>query len=160
MDLKIFEISSEVFLLIISTLTLIIQLLLCFKIRNKFIKIIPIILFVISAIIFSVLIFVLDDWNSIGCLLLAIGSLFLIFVCCIGWIIWRFNMKLEKEKLKMRIYLILYIIFLIITFISAGYVIYNKGQTSPGLAIISMLFGLIFIVLYRDSKNKIKDNEK
>ena len=69
-------------------------------------------------------------------------------------------MKLEKEKLKMRIYLILYIIFLIITFISAGYVIYNKGQTSPGLAIISMLFGLIFIVLYRDSKNKIKDNEK
>ena len=35
-------------------------------------------------------------------------------------------MDLKKEKLKMKIYLILYIIFLVLTFVSAGYVIYNK----------------------------------
>lgn len=68
-------------------------------------------------------------------------------------------MNLKREKLKMKIYLILYIIFLIITFCSAGYVIYNKGQASPGLAIVAMLFGLIFIGLYRDTKKKIKDNK-
>jgi len=154
MDLKILGIRSEVFLLIISTIVLIIQLLLCFKIKSKFIKLIPIILFSILAIVFSILTFILDDWDSVGCLLLAIGSSFLLFVCGISWIIWRFNIKLEKEKLKMRIYLILYIIFLIITFISAVYVIYTKGQSNPGLAIVSMLFALIFIGLYRNSKNK------
>ena len=159
MDLKILEISSEVFLLIISTIILIIQLLLCFKVSNKFIKIIPVILFTISTIIFSVLIFILDGWDSIGCLLLSIGSIFLIFVCGIGWLIWRFNMNLEKEKLKMRIYLILYIVFLIITFISAGYVIYNKGQVSAGLSIVSMLFGLIFIGLYTNTKKKMGDKK-
>ena len=154
MDLKILEIDSDVFLLTISTIVLIIQLLLCFKIKNKFIKLIPVILFLILTIVFSIFIFVLDGWDSVGCLLLAVGSLFLLFVCGISWIIWRFNMKLEKDKLKKRIYLILYIIFLIITFISAGYVIYTKGQTNPGLAIVSMLFGLIFAGLYRDAKKK------
>ena len=68
-------------------------------------------------------------------------------------------MNLKKEKLKMKIYLILYIIFLIITLCSAGYVIYHKGQASPGLAIVSMLFGLIFIGLYRETKKKIGGNE-
>ena len=154
MDLKILEIDSDVFLLTISTIVLIIQLLLCFKIKNKFIKLIPVVLFLILTIVFSIFIFVLDGWDSVGCLLLAIGSLFLLFVCGISWIIWRFNMKLEKDKLKKRIYLILYIIFLIITFMSAGYVIYTKGQTNPGLAIVSMLFGLIFAGLYRDAKKK------
>ena len=68
-------------------------------------------------------------------------------------------MNLKKEKLKMKIYLILYIIFLVLTFVSAGYVIYNKGETNPGLAIVSMLFGLIFAGLYRDVKKKLKDNK-
>ena len=68
-------------------------------------------------------------------------------------------MNLKKEKLKMKIYLTLYIIFLILTLCSAGYVIYNKGETNPGFAIVSMLFGLIFIGLYRDTKKRIKDNK-
>ena len=68
-------------------------------------------------------------------------------------------MDLKKEKLKMKIYLTLYIIFLILTFAGAGYVISNKGETNPGFAIVSMLFGLIFIGLYRDVKKKIKDNK-
>ena len=50
--------------------------------------------------------------------------------------------------------------FLIITFISAGYVIYNKGQVSAGLSIVSMLFGLIFIGLYRETKKRIENNKK
>lgn len=154
MDLKILEINSDIFLLIISTVVLIIQLLLCFKIKNKFIKLMPVILLTILTIISSVLIFILDGWDSVGCLLLTIGFIFLLFVCGIGWLIWRFTMNLEKEKLKARIYLIFYIIFLIITFVSAGYVIYTKGQASPGLAIVSLLFGLIFIRLYRNSKKK------
>ena len=88
MDLKILGISSEVFLLIISTIVLIIQLLLSLKIKSKFIKLIPIILFSILAIVFSILTFILDDWDSVGCLLLAVGFLILIFVCGLSWLIW------------------------------------------------------------------------
>ena len=69
-------------------------------------------------------------------------------------------MNLEKEKLKLKIYLILYIIFLVLTFVSAGYVIYNKGQVSAGLSIVSMLFGLIFMGLYRETKKRIENNKK
>lgn len=36
-------------------------------------------------------------------------------------------MNVKKEKIKMKVYLILYIIFLILTFIGAGYNILNKG---------------------------------
>ena len=68
-------------------------------------------------------------------------------------------MDLKKEKLKMKVYLTLYIIFLILTFVSAGYVIYHKGQVSAGFSIISMLFGLIFIGLYRNTKKKIEDKK-
>ena len=68
-------------------------------------------------------------------------------------------MNLKKEKLKMKIYLILYIIFLIVTLCSALYVIYNKDEVSPGLAIVSMLFGLIFIGLYRETKKNIEDKK-
>ena len=68
-------------------------------------------------------------------------------------------MNLKKEKLKMKIYLSLYIVFLILTFVSAGYVIYHKGQVSAGFSIISMLFGLIFIGLYRNTKKKIEDKK-
>jgi len=69
-------------------------------------------------------------------------------------------MDLKKEKLKMKIYLILYIIFLIITFISAGYVIYNKGETNTGLAIVSMVFGIIFVGLYNETKKRIMKQKK
>lgn len=68
-------------------------------------------------------------------------------------------MNLKREKIKMKIYLFLYIVFLILTFVSAGYVIYRKGQVSAGFSIISMLFGLIFIGLYRNTKKKIEDKK-
>ena len=64
-------------------------------------------------------------------------------------------MNFKKEKTKMKIYLILYIIFLILTFIGAGYNILNKGQANAGYAIIPMLFGLVFAGLYRDCKKRI-----
>ncbi len=68
-------------------------------------------------------------------------------------------MNIKKEKIKMKVYLILYIIFLILTFIGAGYNIFNKYQANVGYAVIPMLFGLVFAGLYRDSKKRINDNK-
>ncbi len=48
--------------------------------------------------------------------------------------------------------LVLSIIFIILTFIGTGYVLYNKGQVNAGYAIIPLLFALSSIAFYRNRK--------
>ena len=48
--------------------------------------------------------------------------------------------------------LALSIIFIILTFIGAGYVLYNRGQVNAGYAIIPLVFALVGIVFYRNRK--------
>lgn len=66
-------------------------------------------------------------------------------------------MNLKKEKTKMKIYLILYVIFLVLTFVGAGFNILNREQANVGYAVIPMLFGLVFMRLYRECKKRIDD---
>ena len=47
---------------------------------------------------------------------------------------------MKKEK----IFRILTFIFMIVTFIGAGYVLYNKGQVNAGYTVIPSLFCAIF----------------
>ena len=48
--------------------------------------------------------------------------------------------------------LALSIIFIILTFIGAGYVLYNRGQVNAGYAIIPLVFALTSIAYYRNRK--------
>lgn len=48
-----------------------------------------------------------------------------------------------------KIYKYFSIIFVILTFIGAGYVLINKGNVNAGYAVIPMLGALIFNLLYR-----------
>lgn len=61
-------------------------------------------------------------------------------------------MKLKKEK----VFRILTFIFMILTFIGAGYVLLNKGQVNAGYAVIPSLFCAIFsqLAVYEKFKNK------
>lgn len=61
-------------------------------------------------------------------------------------------MKIKKEK----IFRILTFIFMILTFIGAGYVLLNKGQVNAGYAVIPSLFCAIFsqLAVYEKFKNK------
>lgn len=65
---------------------------------------------------------------------------------------------MKKELLKMKVFLILYIIFLILTFLGAILVILHK-VSNAGYAVIPMLFGIIFATLYRNSKKSIDENK-
>ena len=47
---------------------------------------------------------------------------------------------IKKEK----IFVTLSFVFAIITFVAGGYVLINKGEVNPGLAVISSLFSVIF----------------
>lgn len=48
-----------------------------------------------------------------------------------------------------KVFLILNIIFVILTFVGAFYVLGNNGNVNAGYAVIPMVFALIFIFLYR-----------
>ena len=65
------------------------------------------------------------------------------------------NLKVRKMK-KEKVFRILTFIFMILTFIGAGYVLLNKGQVNAGYAVIPSLFCAIFsqLAVYEKFKNK------
>ena len=62
---------------------------------------------------------------------------------------------MNKEKLKVKIFLILSLLFAILTLIS-GYLVITHKLDNAGYSVIPMLFTLTFSILYRNSK---KDKE-
>ena len=64
-------------------------------------------------------------------------------------------MKTKKEK----IFSTLTLIFVILTFIGAGYVLINKGEVNAGYAVIPSLFSAIFSQLSITEKSKNNDNK-
>lgn len=75
-----------VFVSVITTLT--IQLILCFKVKRIFIKLLPIALLIVSTIVFFICCTSVNGWDALGYLFFALLSFGLIFVCGIGWGIW------------------------------------------------------------------------
>jgi len=51
-----------------------------------------------------------------------------------------------------KIALILIILFIILTFVGAGYVLCNGGRINAGYATIPMVFALVCIAFYRNRK--------
>lgn len=48
-----------------------------------------------------------------------------------------------------KVALALSIIFIILTFVDAGYVLYNAGEVNAGYAVIPMVFALASLAFYR-----------
>ncbi len=48
-----------------------------------------------------------------------------------------------------KLALVMSIIFTVLTFAGAGYVIYNGGNVNAGYAVVPMIFALVSIVFYR-----------
>ena len=68
-------------------------------------------------------------------------------------------MNIKKEQIKIKIFLILYIVFAILGFIGAFMVI-TKRLNNVGYVVIPMLFAIVFSMLYRNSKKAIEENKK
>ena len=64
-------------------------------------------------------------------------------------------MKTNKEK----IFRTLTLIFAVLTFIGAGYVLINKEEVNVGYAVIPSLFSATFSQLSITEKNKNNDNK-
>ena len=73
--------------------TLILQLLLCFKAKKRFIKLFPIALLVVSTIIFCVCSATINGWDGLGYFFFALLSFGLIIVCGVAWGVWAIARK-------------------------------------------------------------------
>ena len=58
---------------------------------------------------------------------------------------------MDKKILK-KILFVLSILFIVLTFVGATYVLLNKGQVSAGYSAVPMLWAVLFITTY----NKVK----
>lgn len=68
-------------------------------------------------------------------------------------------MNLKREKVKKKIFLILYSVFFILTVAGAILCITHKVNNA-GYAVIPMLICLIFSALYRNSKKSAEENKQ
>ncbi|MBE6563866.1 MAG: hypothetical protein E7655_01130 [Ruminococcaceae bacterium] len=91
------DIKTEYFVLILSTLFFVIQLWLCFRVRGKILRLLPVLLLAILTVAFLILALLFDGWDSVGFVFLAIGTAILLLVCGIGWAVWRIVRK-KREK--------------------------------------------------------------
>lgn len=51
-----------------------------------------------------------------------------------------------------KIMFTLSVLFVVLTFVGAGYVLYNAGSVNAGYAVIPMVLALVCIAFYRKSK--------
>ena len=78
------------------TSVFIIQLLLCLKAKKMLIKLVPIILLVISTVVFFICSMAVNGWDGLGYLFFALLSMCLIAVCGICWLIWAIAKSRNK----------------------------------------------------------------
>ena len=95
-----FEIETDIFVYILAAVLLVVQLLLCFKVKNKFIRLIPVYLFSLLTAVFGILAIVFDEWDRVAFVLLAACAAFLLLICGAGWALWRFVKRIRQKKLK------------------------------------------------------------
>ena len=78
---------------------LLIQLLLCFKVKNKVIRLLPVILLSIVTMFFVVMAGTASDWENLGYIFPAIFIGFMWFMCGMAWGIWAI-IKLIKKTMN------------------------------------------------------------
>lgn len=79
---------TTIYIIIGAIITLILQLILCFKVNKLIFKLIPIIISFIISVVFVVLLVLSEGWDQLGYLLLALFSGGFALVCILGLIIW------------------------------------------------------------------------
>ncbi len=88
-DVWLGDIELTTFTLIFSAAVLLpIQLLLCFKIKSKVIRLLPVMLLSIPTVCFMLMSVTMKGWESLGYLFLSIFAAFMLLMCGIGWGIW------------------------------------------------------------------------
>ena len=74
------------------------QLLLCFKVKSKVIRLLPVGFLSIPTIIFTVMSAVTTGWAGLGYIVLALLTGFMLLICSMGWGIWAITRFVKRIK--------------------------------------------------------------
>ena len=100
-DVWIGNIEFTTFIAICSVLIVLpMQLLLCFKVKNTFIRLLPSILLTLTTIVLFCLMCSAEEWDAIGYALLGVFSGVMLTVAGIAWGIWAIVRIIRKRKAK------------------------------------------------------------
>ena len=94
------DVRTDVFVVIISVLFLAVQLFLCIKIKNLYIRLIPTVLPSVLTVLFMVLTFATEGWDALGFLVLALICACPAAASVLAWIIWVIYKKCKTKKLR------------------------------------------------------------
>ena len=88
---------TALILIVSVVIVLPVQLLLCLKVRNFAIRLLPVIILSVFIGIFVIMVFSVRDLRVVGYLLLAVYAGIMMFFCGIGWGIWAITYKIKNR---------------------------------------------------------------
>lgn len=98
-DVWIGDINIAPFLWIFTLLVVLpIQLALCFKVKSKIVRLLPVIILSILTLIAAVASATSIDWSALFYLIFTVYLGIMLFVCGIGWSIWAITVFVKKRK--------------------------------------------------------------
>lgn len=93
------DIETTTLALVLSVFVLLpIQILLCFKVRSKAVRLLPVIALSILTMGFLLIAVVSTGWDGLGYIFLAIFSGIMLLACVIGWAIWAIIKRIRQKR--------------------------------------------------------------
>lgn len=74
------------------------QLWLCFKVKKRLVRLLPVIILVLLVVSFLGIASSRTGWDSLGYVIFAIYTVYMLFVCVSGWLIWWIVYYLKHKK--------------------------------------------------------------
>lgn len=100
-DIWMDDIDLTMVVLIFSMIVLLpVQLLLCFKVKRKTIRLLPVVFLFITTIILTVKADAANGWTGLGYIVLAFFTGFMLLICGMGWGIWAITRLVKRIKGK------------------------------------------------------------
>ena len=75
-----------------------VQLLLCFKVKSRVIRLLPVIVLAVLTVFFVVKSVTNTDWEAFGNIFLAVYSGLMLLMCGVGWGIWAVSRFVRKKS--------------------------------------------------------------
>ena len=98
-DIWIGDIELTTAVLIFSVILLLpAQLLLCFKVKSKLLRLLPVIMLFISMLFFIAMAITATGWDNLVYIFLAIFTGCMLFMCSVSWGIWAITKFIKKKK--------------------------------------------------------------
>lgn len=92
------DVEITTLVLVLSILVLLpIQILICFKVRSKTIRLLPVIALSVLTVCFLLMAVVSSGWGTLGYFFFAIFTGFMLLVCGIGWAIWAIIKRVRQN---------------------------------------------------------------